>query len=177
MNVVMIIPTGIGCEIGGHAGDANPAAKLIGACCDKLILHPNVVNVSDINEMPENALYVEGSMLDRFFKEEISLYEVNQNKILVAVNPPIRNETINAVNASRVTLGLDIEMIELKEPLLMFGSIEDDKTSGEVHNWTNLVDQVKEYNFDVLAITTEIEVSRKVAKEYFKNGGVKTLYD
>ena len=29
MNVVMIIPTGIGCEIGGHAGDANPIAKLL----------------------------------------------------------------------------------------------------------------------------------------------------
>ncbi len=55
MNVVLIIPTGIGCEIGGHAGDANPVAKLIGACCDNLILHPNVVNASDVNEMPENS--------------------------------------------------------------------------------------------------------------------------
>ena len=34
MNVVMIIPTGIGCEIGGHCGDANPPARLLGACCE-----------------------------------------------------------------------------------------------------------------------------------------------
>ena len=27
MNVVMIIPTGIGCEFGGHAGDATPVAN------------------------------------------------------------------------------------------------------------------------------------------------------
>ena len=34
MNVVFIVPTGIGAEIGGHAGDANPAAKLIAAACE-----------------------------------------------------------------------------------------------------------------------------------------------
>ncbi|MHB8898830.1 MAG: DUF3326 domain-containing protein [Thermoguttaceae bacterium] len=27
MNIVLVIPTGIGCEIGGHAGDANPVAN------------------------------------------------------------------------------------------------------------------------------------------------------
>jgi len=36
MNVVLIIPTGLGAEIGGHAGDANPVAKLIAKCCDKV---------------------------------------------------------------------------------------------------------------------------------------------
>ena len=76
MNVVLIIPTGVGAEIGGHAGDGNPVAKLLAAVCDKLILHPNVVNASDINEMPENCLYVEGSMLDRFLREEICLKEL-----------------------------------------------------------------------------------------------------
>ena len=58
LNVVMLVPTGIGCEIGGHAGDAGPAARLLATVCDRLILHPNVVNGSDLNEMPENALYV-----------------------------------------------------------------------------------------------------------------------
>ena len=44
MNVVMIVPTGIGCEIGGHCGDGNAPARLLGACCENLVLHPNVVN-------------------------------------------------------------------------------------------------------------------------------------
>ena len=44
MNVVMIVPTGIGCEIGGHCGDGNAPARLLGACCETLVLHPNVVN-------------------------------------------------------------------------------------------------------------------------------------
>ena len=53
---IFVIPTGIGCEIGGHAGDANPAVKLIASVTDKLIVNPNAVNASDINEMPDNAL-------------------------------------------------------------------------------------------------------------------------
>ena len=49
MNIVFIVPTGIGAEIGGHSGDATPAAKLISSLCDRLFTHPNVVNASDIN--------------------------------------------------------------------------------------------------------------------------------
>ena len=52
MNTVFIVPTGIGAEIGGHAGDATPAAKLIGAVSNIIVLHPNVVNASDINIRP-----------------------------------------------------------------------------------------------------------------------------
>ncbi len=55
-NAVLLIPTGIGCEIGGHAGDATPVARLLAGSCDTLILHPNVVKASDINEAPQNAL-------------------------------------------------------------------------------------------------------------------------
>ena len=51
-NVVLIVPTGIGAEIGGHSGDATPAAILLSEVADSLITHPNVVNASDINELP-----------------------------------------------------------------------------------------------------------------------------
>ena len=64
-SAVMIVPTGVGAELGGHAGDACPAARLLGEACDTLILHPNVVNASDLNELPSNAMYVEGSVLTR----------------------------------------------------------------------------------------------------------------
>ncbi|MCZ6701780.1 MAG: DUF3326 domain-containing protein, partial [Ignavibacteria bacterium] len=62
-NAVLLIPTGIGAEIGGHCGDGNAVARLIASACDNLITHPNVVNASDINEMTENTLYVEGSII------------------------------------------------------------------------------------------------------------------
>ena len=43
-NAVLLVPTGIGAEIGGHAGDATPVATLLASVCDTLVTHPNVVN-------------------------------------------------------------------------------------------------------------------------------------
>jgi len=68
-NAIFLVPTGIGAAIGGHAGDATPAARVLAEACDRLITHPNVVNASDLNEMPENALYVEGSTITRLMME------------------------------------------------------------------------------------------------------------
>lgn len=172
MNVVMIIPTGIGCEIGGHAGDATPAARLLGSVCHKLLLHPNVVNASDINEMPPNALYVEGSILDRFLEGKVELQEVRSNRILVAVNKPAKAETINAVSATRSTLGIDAEIIELNTPLRMVGKVENHIAGGEVIGWEDLVAQVLQYDFDALAIASLIEVVEGTSARYFSDGGI-----
>jgi hypothetical protein len=171
MNVVMIIPTGIGCEIGGHCGDANAAARLLASCCDTLILHPNVVNASDINEMPENCLYVEGSILDRFLKGEIYLERVLSNKVLVAVNKA-DYQSINAVSAARATIGLDAEIVELKIPLVLIAEMKDGIATGQVKNWKELVEQVKKYDFDALGIATPITIDKETLKNYFKHGGV-----
>jgi len=172
MNVVMIVPTGIGCEIGGHAGDATPAARLLAGCCSNLILHPNVVNASDINEMPKNAWYVEGSLLDRFLREEFGLRKVRANTVLVATNPPLKPEVVNSVSAARATLGLDAYIVVLKEPLRMIGRIEDDKATGDVYGWRELANQVSSYNFDALAIASYIEVDRPTKFKYFREGGI-----
>jgi hypothetical protein len=172
MNIVLIIPTGIGAEIGGHAGDGNPVAKLMGSVCDNLITHPNVVNASDINEMPENTLYVEGSMLDRFLDGKIELEKVNYNKILVAVNKPVENETINAVSAARATVGADISIVVLEKPLEMIATMETGGATGKVIGWKELVNQVEKYNFDALAITSPITVDKVVAFNYLTKGGI-----
>lgn len=173
MNVVFIVPTGIGAEIGGHSGDATPAAKLIASVCDKLFVHPNVVNASDINEMTENMLYVEGSILDRFLEGLTGLEEVRSNKILVAVNNPVKLETINAVSGARATIGADIEIIELEVPLKMTASIIDRKASGEISGLDEAVRQVSQHNFDVLIVNTPIQVGDDAVTDYLiKDGGV-----
>lgn len=172
MNVVFIVPTGVGAEIGGHAGDANPAAKLLASVSDTLITHPNVVNASDINEMTENTLYVEGSMLDRFLAGDIELERVHYNRILLAVNAPVDIKTINAVSAARATIGADITIIELKTPLVMLANMDGDRAGGAVKGVDQLIEQVRKKPFDALAIVTHITVSDKVALKYLKNGGV-----
>lgn len=174
MNVVLIVPTGIGAEIGGHAGDANPVAKLIGKCCDKLITHPNVVNASDINEMPENTLYVEGSILDRFLRGELFLKEVHYNKILLVVNKPITSNTINSVLAAKATIGADIKIVELDIALEMKGSyLANGKANGTYKGVDELCRQVEKHKFDALAIQSLIEVEKETKSKYLLgNGGV-----
>ncbi len=169
---VMIIPTGIGAEIGGHAGDGNPVAKLIASCCDRLITHPNVVNASDINEMTENMLYVEGSILDRFLEGKIDLEEVKSNRILVVTNSPLKNDTTNAVSAARATIGIDAEIVILETPLKMVSRIKNGIATGEVSGWRELINQVEQFDYDALAIHTPVDVDRDVAMSYYKNGGI-----
>ncbi len=161
----MIVPTGIGAAIGGHSGDANAAAQVLAAVCDRLIIHPNVVNASDMNEMPSNALYVEGDALDSFLKGDIDLEEVHNNRILVACNEATP-DTINAVNAARSVLGIDAYIVVLKTPLIMKSHISPDGASGDIQGVTELLDQVKPYNFDALAVHTPIDVSPSSIQSY-----------
>jgi len=172
MNVVMIVPTGLGCSIGGHAGDAAPAARLLASACDKLIIHPNVVNASDINEMPANSLYVEGGMLDRFLEGEIELQPVRSNRVLVAANAPIDVNIINAVNGAHAAAGISLEIVELSPPLIMRGSLEDGRAVGEVDGWESVVQQVQPFEFDALAVTTPVQVDEQTALEYLRCGSV-----
>lgn len=176
MNVVLIIPTGIGCEIGGHAGDALPVAKLLASTCDNLITHPNALNASDINEMTENTLYVEGSMLDLFLENEALLKKVNHNKILLVANAPVKSEIINSVSAARATIGANIEILELEEPLHMTGDFNLGIAGGAFTGADDLIEQVRsfavDHDFDCVAIATPIDVSDEVKKKYFAEGGV-----
>ncbi len=171
MNVVFIVPTGIGAEIGGHSGDATPAAKLVASVCDKLIIHPNVVNASDINDMTENMFYVEGSMLDRFLEGEIGLKEVYSNKILVVVNFPVLNETINAINAAKVTIGADIQLVSLETPLVMIANIKNGKAIGEILGMTELFNQIRRHDFDVLIVNTKIITEDQIVRNYLEQNG------
>lgn len=172
MNIVVIIPTGIGCEIGGHAGDATPVIKMFASLSDNLITHPNAVNASDINEMTENTLYVEGSMLDRFLQGKIKLKKVKYNKILCVTNPPLNYNVVNSVAGARATMGADIDICVLKKPLKMIGKMDNGLAKGDVYGWKELYSQIKDLDFDALAIATQIDVDKKAKEYYWKNGGV-----
>ena len=119
-NVVYVVPTGIGAEVGGHAGDATPAAQLLASCCDRFITHPNVVNASDLNEMPANALYVEGSVLCRLLMGTVGLEPVRANRVMVVFDsqsdPMIENLVLNTVESARATYGLECTGIYKLEP-------------------------------------------------------------
>lgn len=108
--VVQIVPTGVRCEIGGYAGDAAPATNLLAAAADFLVTHPNAVNASEINEMADNVLYVEGKSLDDFLLGHLALSPVRSNRIGSFVDPTglgYLDHVVNTLNAARAVKGVD----------------------------------------------------------------------
>jgi len=129
---ILVIPTGIGCEIGGFAGDALPVAKLLASASGCLITHPNVMNGGMLSEKDERIFYVEGYSLDRFAKAEIGLKKVNQQKIGIIFDKNIENEILlrhlQVVDACIATLGIDIDSYVITdEPV---GIVISDELSG-----------------------------------------------
>jgi Protein of unknown function (DUF3326) len=110
--VALIVPTGIGAAMGGYAGDALPIAKAVAASCDRLITHPNVMNGAQLYWSIPNALYVEGYALDKFASGVWGLQPVRQNRIGIVFDRSISDELrvrhLQAADAARATLGLDI---------------------------------------------------------------------
>jgi hypothetical protein len=171
VNGIFIIPTGTGATIGGHAGDAVCSVNLIASLCDKLVINPNAVNASDINEAAPNTLYVEGSCIDRFVQGSLGLRFARANRILLVANGPLHPNTVNSANAARVALGVEIETVELREPLTMKAQFNPDGSAGgEVTGWQALVEQVQDHEFDCLAIQSPIDVDQEVALQYLRRG-------
>jgi hypothetical protein len=112
LTVVLIVPTGVGASIGGFAGDALPVARAIAQISDTLITHPNVLNGAQLYWPIPNALYVEGYALDKFAAGCWGLQPVHQNRIGLildsAIEPDLQLRHLQAVDAARATLGLNI---------------------------------------------------------------------
>lgn len=182
-NAVMLIPTGVDCAIGGHAGDATPAARLLASVCDNLVLHPNVVNASDINEQAENCLYTEGSIICRLMMGTVGLQKVRQNRVLLVTEerpdaPNVVDQTINCAEGARATLGMDIsEAVVLKDGLLMKTGFSDSgRVTGHIEKLEGLVDllQAKRHSYDAIALATKITPhmdTLELHKQYFSEGG------
>jgi len=178
-NVAFLVPTGIGSEIGGHAGDATPAARILASLCDRLILHPNVVNASDVNEMPENALYVEGSVLTRLFMGTAGLQPVRANRILTVMdNHPdtdLRDATINTVNSARATYGISgNQTVLLEPPIELSGNYTGfGRASGRVSRMDHLLDLLEERKgtYDAVAFATVTKVPLDLESDYFASHG------
>ena len=178
-NVAFIVPTGIGAEIGGHAGDATPAAIAMAQVADTLITHPNVVNASDINELPANGLYVEGSVLSRLLMGTVGLRRARSNRVLVAMDASYSERyagyTINAVNAARAAYGLRCAgIVRIEPPLRLTGGYTNaGRASGSVDGFGGLMDLLlaKRDEYDAAALASVVDVPEHYHYDYFTSGG------
>ena len=113
-----IVPTGVGATVGGFAGDASVAARMLSQKC-KLIVNPNVVNAACFSGINENMFYIEGFSLDEFFKGNINFIPSKKNKIGIvfdkSISKDVLNVHINTMNAVKTVYGIEITGYELTD--------------------------------------------------------------
>jgi len=178
-NTVVLVPTGIGAEIGGHAGDATAIVQLFAQICDSVVTHPNVVNASDINESPVNSLYVEGSVICRLLMGTAGLQPVRANRQLVVIDsradPVFVNSAVNAVNAARSTYGIDCRrIIKLDPPMRLRSRYSGSgRAVGEIDNLEYLFRVLSEFRgeYDAVALSSVINVPVEYHQQYFDSRG------
>ncbi|MCI0419791.1 MAG: DUF3326 domain-containing protein [Acidobacteria bacterium] len=109
--ILSIIPTGVGCDIGGYAGDAAPATSLLASTADYLITNPNAVNASDFIKLDDNVVYTEGFSIDLFCQGLVNLYRPYSNRVGLIIEKTGTDglaAVFNILNAVRATHGVDI---------------------------------------------------------------------
>ena len=181
-NLVLLVPTGIGAEIGGHAGDAGPVAKLLAELCDTIITHPNVVNASDINEIPDNGLYVEGSVISRLLMGTLGLQRTRSNRVLVVIDAHedqlFVNAAVNAVNGARSAYGFQCpRIIQLDPPIrLRTQYATSGRAVGSIEGFDQLFSTLKLYRqeYDSIALSSVIDVPHEYHRKYFDHAGTMT---
>lgn len=174
-NAVLIVPTGIGAEIGGHSGDAGSVARLLASACDNLITHPNVVNASDINELPENGLYVEGSVLARFLMGTVGLQKVRSNRVLLLIDKHVDKlfyeSAVNSVSAARASLGLDCPGVVMLEDKMVMRSLysSSGRAVGKIDYFERVFDVLSKYRpqYDAVALSSVIRVPENFHTDYY----------
>jgi hypothetical protein len=110
----MLMPTGVGAAVGGYAGDARPAARLLSRALSTLLTHPNVLNGALMYWPLPNALYVEGIALDEFAAGRLALRPTrpHANNIALVLDAGMGHEAVtchlHAADAVRATLALRV---------------------------------------------------------------------
>lgn len=174
-NAVLLVPTGIGSEIGGHSGDAGPIARLVAASCDNLITHPNVVNAADINELPDNGLYVEGSVITRLLMGTVGLQKARSNRVILLIDKHedkfFCESAINSVSAARAALGLDCPEVVLMDDKILMHSLysSSGRAVGKINYFERIYEILsnKRSKYDAVALSSVIKVPQNFHKDYY----------
>lgn len=174
-NAVLLVPTGIDAEIGGHSGDAGPVARLLASSCDNLITHPNVVNASDINELPENGLYVEGSVITRLLMGTIGLQKVRANRVLLIIDKHedklFYESAINAVSAARAAMGLECPAVVMMDDKILMHALysSSGRAVGKIDYFERVCEILENYRskYDAVALSSVIKVPQNFHTDYY----------
>lgn len=175
---LMIVPTGIGAEIGGFAGDASHYAQKI-ALRIPLIVNPNIVNAAVFSGITDNMFYVEGWCIDEFVKGNIGLLPSENNKIGIifdkAISEKVLNIHLNTLNAFKTVYGINLAGYELteEEAGVEFFTTESGISSGRVKNPQTLLKAGKKLlEKGAQALATVCFFEEPPEDDYENGGGV-----
>lgn len=174
-----IVPTGVGASIGGFAGDASSWARRFSKETT-LIVNPNVVNAGCFSGIAENMLYVEGYILDEFFKGNVYLNPSSKNKVGVVLDSGISDEVlnihINTINAVKMVYDIDI-IYELTQEAVKVDFFIDESgiSTGKVNDIENLLytaQNLLKKGAEAIAVVCKFEDSYEQNQGYEDGTGV-----
>ena len=183
---LLIIPTGIGCSVGGYAGDAIPAARLLASASDCLITHPNVMNGGSLY-WPNNCIqYVEGYSLNLFAAGELFLKPVRQQKVGLLLDAGLESDLkkrhLQVADGCIASLGLDIGPVITTERAIRINL--EKGLSGS--SWGNIeepdvllrgAEKLKKAGATAIAVVTRFpdDINELETKLYRKGNGVDVI--
>ncbi len=131
------IPTGIGAEFGGYAGDAGAIVRRFARHFD-LIVNPNVVNAGTVTALTSNMFYLEGWAFDKYLAGELFLEARNSTKLGVIFDIEIPREVLNihlnTIEAYKIVKGYDVLVNYTKAPVGIEFSVLGGVSVGSVKN-------------------------------------------
>ncbi len=180
---IFVIPSGVGCSLGGYAGDAIPSARLLAAASGCLITHPNVMNGAALYWSDPRIHYVEGFALDRFAAGELILRPVKQQRIGLLMDAGVEQEMrlrhLQVVDGCRASLGLNIGPVVITDvPLdIKLSTSSSGASWGSIGNPDELLragDQLKQAGATAIAVVSRFPDNQNANEvfEYRQGRGV-----
>ncbi len=148
--IAISIPTGIGADIGGYAGDFGYIAREFSKYFH-CIINPNAVNGGILSAINYDMSYLEGYLFDEFFKGNIGFipkkpYETNRIGVIFdcGIKKEILNVHLNTINALKIVQGINItDVIYTDSPVGVEIKIENNISYGNLKNPHTLLDAAK----------------------------------
>ena len=129
--------------------------------------------------MPDNALYVEGSMVTRLLMGTVGLQPARSNRVLVVIDAHrdelFVNAAVNAVSGARAAYGLSCpEVVCLEPPVKMRARFAPSgRSAGRVEYMEGLLELLdhRAGQYDAVALSSIIDVPHEFHQRYFDASG------
>ncbi len=144
--VAISIPTGIGADVGGYAGDFGYLAREFSKYFH-VVINPNAVNGGILSAINYDMSYLEGYLFDEFLKGKISLtpkkpYETNKIGVIFDCDIPqnIINVHLNTISALKMVQGIETVAVEYtKSPVGVELEVQNGISVGKIKNSNTLL--------------------------------------